>query len=36
MISVQSQIDIGTTFTVTLPIRNSKKFESGQGKPCPD
>lgn len=36
MISVQSQIDIGTTFTVTLPIRKSKKFESGHGLPCPD
>jgi len=26
-ISIQSQIDIGTIFTVTLPIQNSKNFE---------
>jgi signal transduction histidine kinase len=35
-ISVQSQIDVGTTFTVNLPLLNAKKFESGHDKSCPD
>jgi PAS domain S-box-containing protein len=35
-ISVQSKIDVGTTFTVKLPLLNVKKFESGNDKSFPD
>ena len=35
-ISVQSQIDIGTTFTINLPLLNAKKIESGHDLSCPD